>query len=172
MVVVAVVVGLNAGLNNLVARFQSVETLVEGRPRQLVSWGRLDPAALNDVKLAHDEFFEQLRLAGIAHLGQVRAAYLEQSGSISVFRMPEGETRHGLPIEPPPDVIERTRLHDGDPAPADGHYACTFDGRVIERLQGEPFPPCECGEHDWTPAAPGPSESGRPGDPDIQRRRR
>lgn len=44
------------------------------------------------------EFFMELRLHGIEHLGQVRLAILETNGQISVYFYPDDRVRPGLSI--------------------------------------------------------------------------
>ncbi|HKO80730.1 MAG TPA: YetF domain-containing protein, partial [Chitinophagaceae bacterium] len=50
--------------------------------------------------LGQDEFFSELRLKGVSHLGQVESAIIETTGGISVFFYPDDEIKYGLPILP------------------------------------------------------------------------
>jgi uncharacterized membrane protein YcaP (DUF421 family) len=86
IVVITVVVLLQRALEELTEDRRSVERLLEGTPRRLVLNGDIDRKALEAEQLSESELFVALREQGIEHLGQVRLAYLEPSGRISVFR--------------------------------------------------------------------------------------
>ena len=59
---------------------------LRGAPVLLVVDGELLPDGLRRAGVADDELRQQLRLAGITALGQVRYAALEPTGQISVLR--------------------------------------------------------------------------------------
>ncbi|HEY5889735.1 MAG TPA: DUF421 domain-containing protein [Acidimicrobiia bacterium] len=86
MVVITVVVGLQRLLEEVTERSPRAETLLESTPRLLVTGGVLDEEALGKEDLTKREVFSALRNHGIDNLGQVRLAYLEPSGIISVFK--------------------------------------------------------------------------------------
>ena len=66
---------------------------------EVVRNGVIMRRALEALNFGHDELFEQLRLKDVEHLGQVRAAYLETNGMLSVFRAIPGSTTRT--IDPP-----------------------------------------------------------------------
>jgi uncharacterized membrane protein YcaP (DUF421 family) len=59
--------------------------LVEGRPDVLIHDGKLFPQTLERAKLTRHEVMAALREAGCASVEDVRAAFLENDGSISVI---------------------------------------------------------------------------------------
>ena len=59
---------------------------LRGTPVLLVVDGELLPDGLRRAGVADDELRQQLRLAGVTALGQVRYAALEPTGEISVLR--------------------------------------------------------------------------------------
>src|SRR5690606_10787104 len=66
----------------LVAKSKRFEKIVEGEPVCLIENGRF---AIDDFKkegLAQDEFFMELRIQHVEHLGQVRQALIEIDGEI------------------------------------------------------------------------------------------
>jgi uncharacterized membrane protein YcaP (DUF421 family) len=153
MVVIAVIVVLYRGLMRLMRRSERFERFVEGEPVCLVDGGRVAVARLGRERLTTEELFEILRQAGVTQLGEVKVAYLEQSGRLSTFAFPPGEVRPGLPIVPPWDIEPPARL-EARRDEADGRpYACCGCGGVSRPTAGERLQPCpHCGETGWTPA--------------------
>ena len=149
LAVITSVVGVNYAISAIGERSERFETLVEGMPTRVVHNGLIDVAALKRLQLPRDQLFEQLRLGGVEHLGEVRAAYLEQNGHISIFRRPEAEVHAGLAIEPPPDLRARDALEAGGSVAVDGWYACLHCGRTRRLAGGDSVPDCECGEPAW-----------------------
>jgi uncharacterized membrane protein YcaP (DUF421 family) len=86
IVVITVVVGLERLLVKVTERNQRIERLIESEPVLLVSDGNLLTDALDLEDLSEAEVFMGLRENGIEFLGEVRRAYIEPSGKISVFR--------------------------------------------------------------------------------------
>ena len=86
MVVITVVVGLERILVRVTQHNRRVERLIESEPVLLVSDGNLLREALEHEDLSEAEVFMGLRDKGIEFLGEVRRAYIEPSGRLSVFR--------------------------------------------------------------------------------------
>lgn len=86
MIVVTVVVGLERLIVRLTEQNRWLERVVESTPVLLVADGEIVRAALDHEDLSEAELFMSLRQNGIEHLGEVRLAYLEPSGHISVYR--------------------------------------------------------------------------------------
>jgi len=76
------------------------EKLVEGQTECLINDGKFSHNKFERESLSQDEFFTELRLKSIEHLGQVRKAYLETTGDVSVFFYEDEEVKYGLPITP------------------------------------------------------------------------
>ena len=94
MVVLTVIVVAHRAVARL-SRFHELEQVLEGRPTVIISDGDVVDGALADEQLALDELLMELRVAGIENVGQVRRAYLEPSGRISIFKF-EGTPRAGM----------------------------------------------------------------------------
>ncbi len=154
MAVITTVVTLNRAVSFLINRSDRIERLVEGPLVRVVHEGHLDLPGFEAVEIAREEAFALLRLSGVEHLGQVRAAYLEQNGELSIFRYPPGEERVGLPIEPPEDVEPLERYELGAPVPAAGHYACWSCGETRLHEEQMPVAACAC-EHGFRVKAAG-----------------
>jgi uncharacterized membrane protein YcaP (DUF421 family) len=121
------------------------EHLIEGTTRQLIEDGRFSVESFDRESLAQDEFFSELRLRGVEHLGQVKDAYLETTGEISVYFFEDEDVKPGLPITP--FLFEKKHLA----ITSAGLYACAKCGKVHELQTGEHI--CTvCGKKNWVPA--------------------
>ncbi|GGL84291.1 DUF421 domain-containing protein [Deinococcus aerolatus] len=152
MLALALVVAFQRILTRLVVRSERVETFVEGVPVELVRDGVFDLSALHRSNLSRDDLFERLRVEGVAQLGEIRRAYFEQDGNLTIFRH-SGDVPPGLAVVPPWD-LEPPSVLDPD-LPQQGLVACLDCGRV-ERVGGL-LPGCACGgTSGWTAATTDP----------------
>ncbi|MDB6146600.1 MAG: hypothetical protein JWO45_264 [Spartobacteria bacterium] len=85
MIVAATLVGLNWLVGNLTYKSKRAEALIEGRPELLIHDGKLFEKVLDKCKLTRHELMSALREAGCARIEDVRAAMLENDGSVSVI---------------------------------------------------------------------------------------
>jgi uncharacterized membrane protein YcaP (DUF421 family) len=85
MISAVTLVGINWIVGVLTYRSKKLEALVEGRPDVLIRDGTLFQKTLEDAKLTRHELMTALREAGCASIDDVRAALLENDGSISVI---------------------------------------------------------------------------------------
>jgi uncharacterized membrane protein YcaP (DUF421 family) len=74
------------------------ERLLEGEPRVIVRDGEVLTGNLRRNRLTHSEIESEMRLAGIAHLRDVRWGILEPKGKISFIERGRG----GEDAQPPP----------------------------------------------------------------------
>jgi uncharacterized membrane protein YcaP (DUF421 family) len=86
MLVVTVVVALERLIVRLTEHNQWLERVVESAPVLLVADGDIMYQALEDEDLSEAELFMALRENGVENLGEVRLAFLEPSGKVTVFR--------------------------------------------------------------------------------------
>ena len=86
IVVISVVVALQRILVKVTERNKGLERLIESVPVLLVRDGVLIQEALDKEDLSENEVLMGLRDKGVEFLGEVRRAYLEPSGHISVFK--------------------------------------------------------------------------------------
>ncbi len=98
MIAIGVIIGLQQLLGHLTQKNEHVEQWVESRTELLVEKGRIDLSRLARERLSNNELFEMLRIEGVAHLGQVRQAFIEPSGRLSVIRW--SPSRPGLSVMP------------------------------------------------------------------------
>ncbi|HZZ72116.1 MAG TPA: YetF domain-containing protein [Pirellulales bacterium] len=60
--------------------------LIKGHVRPLVDQGKVLKGNLRRSHLSEEDLWEELRLSGISDLSQVKAAYKERNGEVSVIR--------------------------------------------------------------------------------------
>jgi len=147
LIVFTIVIGLYIFVTHLVGRSKRMERLVEGKPICLIRSGRFAIDNFSKENLGQDEFFAELRLKGVSHLGQVENAIIETNGDISVFYFEDKDVRYGLPVMP--DSLD----HKSETIPKAGHYACSFCGST-EKLEPVSAHSCkECGKNKWVAAS-------------------
>ena len=101
--VLMVIVALQKTFFRLTQKKNFIATFAEGTPTLLVDHGLVLDARLKAEGISRDEVFEQLREHGIEDIGEVRYAYLEPSGRLSVFKLdPHRRSRSGSIL---PDAI-------------------------------------------------------------------
>ena len=85
MVVITGVVALEKLVVMLTEKNRRLERLVESFPVLLVRDGVIQTETLDREQLSEEETKMRLRLEGVEFLGDVRRAYLEPSGQVSIF---------------------------------------------------------------------------------------
>ncbi|PZR27419.1 MAG: DUF421 domain-containing protein [Citrobacter freundii] len=147
LIVFAIVIGLYIFVTHLVGKSKRMERLVEGKPICLIEDGRFAIDNFSKENLGQDEFFAELRLKGISHLGQVEKAIIETNGDISVFYYEDKDVKHGLPVMP--DSLDHKSKQIDKP----GYYSCSFCGNT-EKLEVTQACNCkECGKAEWVPSS-------------------
>lgn len=124
-----------------VNKSKKVEILLEGSCTCVIEHGRFAIENFKKEALAQDEFFAELRLKSISHLGQVKLAILETTGSISVFFYKDEEVKNGLPILPALFADKKAEIKHRD------YYSCAFCG-LTELLEPTPKAICKCCKKD------------------------
>ncbi|CAJ0704623.1 hypothetical protein LMG19089_03641 [Ralstonia edaphis] len=115
-------------------RWRRFEVLEQGDVTILVKDGRMLLDELKRCEMSREMLASHLRAADVGHLGQLRRAYLEASGAISiVWRKHE---RPGLTVRAD---MERSLL---DVLGADGYFACWSCGFTVA-ARARPAQPCE-----------------------------
>ncbi len=127
MLVIAIIIGLQRFLSYITESNKTIEAWIEGEAVCLVHSGVIDSKKLQNERLSQTELFDSLRTHGIVHLGQVRAAYLECSGQVSVIRAQP--TRPGLCILPNENVGDE----DSQWRVALSHSCCANCGKICDR---------------------------------------
>lgn len=128
------------------SKYQAFEHWIEGKPIYLIEEGVFSFKNFKKEDLALDEFFAELRLRNIDHLGQVRLAILETTGSVSVFFYDDEQVKFGLPILPHDfnNLFENIPLSDT--------YSCVFCGNTKELKPANEVKCERCERNKWIPA--------------------
>jgi uncharacterized membrane protein YcaP (DUF421 family) len=103
------------------------EVLIEGKTVPLIHEGKFSVAKFEKEPMAQDEFFSELRLRSVEHLGQVRHAFLEPSGDVSVFFYDDQDVKYGLPLLP--ELFDKK----SNVIPIPGIYSCAFCGNTEDQ---------------------------------------
>ncbi len=90
---VATVVGWSVAIDALGWRWPRLDRILKPRPKPLVEDGCVNRRVLRRELMTMDEVLSQLRLHGVEDLREVKRAYIEPNGMISVIR------RDGGPVE-------------------------------------------------------------------------
>lgn len=108
MLVILLVVLADKGIDIAFRKWTPAKRLVDGTPTEVLRDGKISQAGLDAQGVGATEVKELLRLKGVRNLGQVELAYMEPSGSLSVF--PYSSPRPGLSIVPPQELAGTTPL--------------------------------------------------------------
>jgi len=130
----------------LMDRHRKVQDWMEGRALVLVDDGVFAWDTMRQENITHDEFFMELRQAGVEHLGQVRLAILEVNGGISVYFYPPDRVRPGLPVLPSQCVTAVDRVEQ------DGDFACSICGMIAPLLSTQEHQCPRCKNDRWIAA--------------------
>ncbi|MEO8933295.1 MAG: YetF domain-containing protein, partial [Xanthomarina sp.] len=123
--VIIIVIILYRVITILASKFEPLERFVEGQPKLIIQNGQMVLENLKKEHLTQDEFFSQLRLKSVEHLGQIKHAYLETTGDISVYFKENDQVSYGLPIRP--ELVHACSSELLKPA----YYSCTCCGYSI-----------------------------------------
>ena len=147
IIVFIVIIILYSSITALIGRFKKLENLFEGKAICLIEEGVFAIDNFKKENLGSDEFFAELRIKSVSHLGQIECAIEEVSGEISVFFYEDEKVKYGLPImlhslENPLRYIQKN-----------GHYSCTFCGFTEEKETGSAGNCKNCGKENWVEAS-------------------
>jgi uncharacterized membrane protein YcaP (DUF421 family) len=118
------------------------EQFMEGKTECLIVNGQFSANKFERESLSQDEFFTELRLKSVEHLGQVKEAYLETTGDVSVYFYEDEDVKYGLPITPSLFNFKSTLIV------APNIYACAKCGDTKDLDPGQHT--CKvCGNKDW-----------------------
>lgn len=96
LVLVLTLLAWSVVFDGLSYRFPRLGRILKARPKALVRDGQLNLPVMRRELMSRDEVMSQLRLHGIEELSQVRRAYLEPNGMVSVLPV-EGNSAEDAP---------------------------------------------------------------------------
>jgi uncharacterized membrane protein YcaP (DUF421 family) len=154
LLVVAIVVLLQRTLSKVTEISPKVEDIIEGSATLVVADGVLQRKSIGREDISIDDIFMYLRERDLEQLGQIKRAYLERSGNISLVLYRKDNIRPGLPITPPWDLEPPKTYSPGAAVPHKGYYACKSCGKSRHFDEGGSFPHCfECPGEGWVVAS-------------------
>lgn len=86
LLLVAVILVWSILLDWIAYRWPSTSVLLKSRAKPLIEDGRLNRRAMHREFMTRDELMSQLRLHGVEDVSEVRRAWLEPNGMVSVIR--------------------------------------------------------------------------------------
>lgn len=150
MLAITVIVALNKALDALAARFKRANQLIDGRPITVVRNGCISVPGRQASDLSMEEVRSLLRRRGVANLGQVEMAFVEEGGGMSVFG--RRKPLPGLSLLPPDDVMPHLALRVPGTV-VEGHLCCVECGNLRQAAGSERDQRCDnCGSPRWTEA--------------------
>jgi len=144
LIVFAVIIGLYRLIIWLAVKSERVETILEGNPEYIIEDGRFVLLDSNKSTFAKDEFLSEMRQQSIEHVGQVRVAVLETTGTVSFFYYSDEDVKPGLPVLPKPYSQMSPKIT------ANGNYACAYCANVEQLIA--PASCSRCKKDVWVPA--------------------
>ena len=145
MLVFLIILLLYRSVTWLLGKSKAFEYFIEGNVQSIIEDGQFSIQTFEKEDLALDEFFTELRARSIEHLGQVRNAYIETNGTVSVYFYEDADVRFGLPIRPQLFNLKSTVI------PKPGTYACTFCANVQD-LEPVAATCTNCHRKEWVEA--------------------
>lgn len=88
----ATIVFWSLAIDAVAYRWPRLARILKARPQPLVEDGRLNHRAMRRELMTEEEIMAQLRLHGVDDLSDIRRAYLEPNGMVSIIRRGDGET--------------------------------------------------------------------------------
>jgi uncharacterized membrane protein YcaP (DUF421 family) len=150
MLVITLVVIFQRLLLLFTLRSPRFQDILDGVPHRLVFDGLIDLDGIKAAGLSRDELYMELRQGGVEQLGQVRRAYLEIDGHISIFMFGAEQIRPGLPLMPRNDPHHDGVIEDAGRLPDERDYACSNCGAIEHFERSKPAPACSrCGQLEW-----------------------
>ena len=130
-------------LNLLAVKFRKVELVTQGDVALIICDGALQLNEMVKSQISKEQLFGALRSQHIRHLGQVKRAYFEACGLVSVFQYPE--PRPGLSVLPEKDKeLHEAEVHD------DKFCACLQCGNIVPKEEANRTNCPRCGCDTWT----------------------
>ncbi|WP_155848061.1 DUF421 domain-containing protein [Advenella kashmirensis] len=132
-----------------VRRSDRLQKILEGKPMLVVKHGRLVWDNVKRSSIPFDEFSLELRQKSIEHLGQIRLAFLEIDGNVSVFYYKDEDVRPGL------SIIERYLEEENidsknEDTNRERYFSCRCCGNTVLGLKDNLSKCPVCLSNDWT----------------------
>lgn len=146
---VTVVTFSQIAFERLINRNRKVEAVMEGTANLLVNDGIIQWECMNRDNLSREDLFRSLRQKDVQHLGQVKKAFFETSGNISVFYQDRHHNQPGLSIEPE-ESLDKSSATDQVLSGSKDFLSCSHCGYTFNPASATLPPSCPvCGKNHW-----------------------
>lgn len=153
MVAITVVAIFQVTLERLINRNKKIESIMEGDPNLIVDDGLIRWECLDTDNLSKEDLFRSLRGKDVEHLGQIRKAFFETSGQVSVLFHSPRHIKPGLSVIPENEIDPEDILKKSMRAEKGGNYCCMDCGNLKSFRKRELIPVCEiCSGERWLKA--------------------
>jgi len=140
-------------LERFINRNRKIESLMEGSPNLVVSEGVINWDCMKRDNISKEDLFRALRGKDVQHLGEVKKAFFETSGAVSIFWQAAGKVKPGLPVLPD-ELFTKEEIIDTGDSVKDGIYACMDCGHTTKAGERSYLPDCPlCKGQRWTAVA-------------------
>lgn len=143
IIVFSVIIFFYSLIIYLIGKSKKIEILLEGKPVLLIQDGIFSIENFKKENLGSDEFFAELRLKSVSHLGQIESAIEETSGEISIFYYEDKDVKYGLPVIL--NSLDKAKPFFNENC----HYSCTFCGFTEFKNQNSDNSCKNCSRHYW-----------------------
>ena len=130
----------------LMDKSRHFQNWMEGKPLIIIRDGMFEWETMARENITKGEFYMELRQKGVEHLGQVRLAFLEANGGLSVYFRQDGDVEPGLPVLPEDYIDIETLMMTS------GLYACHRCSLIKSFKVGEKASCPRCQNINWVRA--------------------
>lgn len=153
MAAITTITFMQIGLERLINKNKKVEAYMEGTANLVVDNGIIQWDCMKEDNLSKEDLFRTLRGKDVEHLGQVRKAFFETSGQISVLFHSPKQVKPGLSILPETEIPPAAILKSATSIGKSGSYCCTNCGKVESFEKSKKVPKCKvCAGEEWIAA--------------------
>jgi len=131
MVAVTTIAILQVYMEKWINRNKKVEVVMEGKPVCLIRDGIIQLECLRENNLSHEDLLRTLRTNQVAHLGQIKNAFFETSGNVTVLYNNKEDFKPGLSVIPSEFVQSKVILDHQALVIKPGFYSCNRCGFTI-----------------------------------------
>ena len=140
-------------LERFINRNSKVEALLEGTPNLIVTNGVINWDCMKMDNISKEDLFRALRGKDVQHLGQVKKAFFETSGQVSVFFHSTNNVKPGLTVLPDELREKDEMVKAGEHLKEEGLYCCLDCGQAKQLHTSQQVERCElCKGERWVHA--------------------
>ncbi len=153
MAAITTVTLFQRGTEWFINKNKKAEAFLEGKPSLIVENGVIDVRCLDNNNVSKEDLLRSLRQKDIQHLGEVKRAFFETSGKISVMFNDKPDIKPGLTVMPENMLDESAIIKEGGSAAKEGIYCCLRCGHARPLKANETPAACElCEGKEWMEA--------------------